>query len=53
MSERFESPDRRSHAASLIATETGHAGLNRSAAFSALPIFGVSRSGPWAFLQRP
>jgi hypothetical protein len=46
MSERSESPGRRSLIVSPIATETGHTGLNQSAAFSSLPIFGVSRSGP-------
>jgi hypothetical protein len=53
MCEGSESPDRRSHAASRIATETGHAGLNQAATFSSLPTFGINRSGPLAFLQHP
>jgi hypothetical protein len=42
MSGRSESPGRRSAVASLIVTETGHAGLNHLAAFSSLPIFVIS-----------
>ena len=53
MSERSESPGRRSPAASPIATETGHTGLNQPPAFSSLPIFDVSRSRPWMRLQCP
>jgi hypothetical protein len=51
--EKSQSPGRRSHAVSPITAETGHTGLNESAAFSSLPIFGVSRSGPWITLQCP
>jgi hypothetical protein len=46
MSERSESPGRRGPIVSSIATETGHTGLNRSATFSSLPIFGVSHTMP-------
>ena len=45
MSGRSESPGRRSLVVSRIATETGHTGLNQSAAFSSLPLFDVSCSG--------
>jgi uncharacterized coiled-coil protein SlyX len=41
-----KSPGCRSPAASPITRETGHTGLNRSAIFSSLPIFDVSRSRP-------
>jgi transposase len=44
MSERSESPGRRGPVVSPIATETGHTRLNRSPAFSLLPIFGVNCS---------
>src|SRR5215470_14793858 len=44
MTERSGSPCCCSRAASPIATGTGHTHPNRSAAFSSLPIFGVSRS---------
>jgi hypothetical protein len=53
MSERSGSPGYCSLAASPIATETGHTPLNRSAAFSSLPILDVSRSASRAVLQRP
>jgi hypothetical protein len=46
MSERSGSPGCCSLAARPIATETRHTRLNRSAAFSSLPIFGVSRFAP-------
>jgi transposase len=46
MSGRSESPGRRGAVVSQIATETGHTRLNRSTAFSSLPIFDISRSGP-------
>jgi hypothetical protein len=46
MSERSESPGRRGPIVSPIAAETGHTRLNRSPAFSSLPIFDVSRGGP-------
>jgi hypothetical protein len=45
-SERSRSPGRGSHAASLIATETGHTVLNHLPSFSSLLIFDVSRDGP-------
>jgi hypothetical protein len=51
MSGRSGSPGCCSPVASLITTETGHTELNQSAAFSSLPIFDVSRSGPRALLQ--
>ena len=44
MSERSESPGRRGPVVSPIATETGHTRLNRSPAFSSLPISGVNCS---------
>ena len=44
MSERSGSPGCCGLGASPIATETGHTRLNRSAIFSSLPYFGVSRS---------
>ncbi len=46
MSGISESPGRCGVVASLIPTETGHTGLNQAAAFSSLPIFDVSPSGP-------
>jgi transposase len=46
MSGRSESPGRRGAVVSQIATETEHTRLNRSPAFSSLPIFDISRSGP-------
>ena len=44
MSGRSGLPGRRDPFASPIATETGHTRLNRSPAFSSLPIFGVNCS---------
>jgi transposase len=44
MSERSESPGRRGPLVSPIAAETGHTTLNRSPAFSSLPVFGVNCS---------
>jgi transposase len=44
MSGRSESPGRRGPVVSPIATEPGHTRLNRSPAFSSLPIFGVNCS---------
>jgi hypothetical protein len=46
MPERSESSGRRGLIVSPIATETGHTRVNRSPAFSSLPIFDVSRSPP-------
>jgi hypothetical protein len=46
MSETSRSPGHCSHAAGLIATETGHTVLNHLLSFSSLPIFDVSRGGP-------
>ena len=46
VSERCRSPGRSGHAASLVATETGHTVLNHLSSFSSLPIFDVSRGGP-------
>jgi len=46
MPERSESSGRRGPVVSPIATETGHTRVNRSPAFSSLPIFDVSRSPP-------
>ena len=51
ISERSESPGRRGPIVSPLAAETGHTRLNRLPAFSLLPIFDVSRSGPQALLQ--
>jgi transposase len=48
MSERYRLPGRGGHKASLCATESGHAGPNQSPAFSSVPIFDVSLSGPAA-----
>jgi len=53
MSTMPESPGCFDLAASRVGTETGHTRLNRSASFSSLPVFDVSRSWPWALLQCP
>ena len=50
---RFGLPGCCSLVARLIATETGHTGLNQSPAVSSLPILDVSRGGPRAPLQYP
>jgi hypothetical protein len=44
MSEKSESPGRRSIVVNPIAAETGHTAFYRSPAFSSLPIFELSRS---------
>jgi transposase len=48
-----ESPGCFGLAASPIGTETGHTGLNQSPAFSSMPIFDISRYGPWALCSGP
>ena len=53
MSARSESQGRCSPIVSPIAGETGHTRLNRSPAFSSLPIFDVSSGRPRELLQCP